>query len=72
MLRLSWKMNVYCETQRCFNVDRCQGLDVAEGRLQLISNVISSFLGGIPCAVLMGANIAPEVAVENFCEATIG
>lgn len=26
----------------------------------------------IDCAVVMGANIANEVAAENFCEATIG
>lgn len=48
-----------------------QGLDVSEQGLNLISNVISTLLD-IDCAVLMGANIAPEVARENYCEATIG
>lgn len=37
----------------------------------LISNVIRRTLN-IECAVLMGANVAPEVSIECFCEATIG
>jgi glycerol-3-phosphate dehydrogenase len=37
----------------------------------MISNMIEEILG-IDCAVLMGANLAPEVADEQFCEATIG
>jgi glycerol-3-phosphate dehydrogenase (NAD+) len=52
-------------------VSLIKGLDVADGRLQLISTVINQLLG-VNCAVLMGANVASEVAVENFCEATIG
>jgi len=42
-----------------------------EGKLDLISNIIRHMLK-IDCAVLMGANIAPDVAQEHFCEATIG
>lgn len=52
-------------------VSLIKGLDVTDGRLDLISNVIKKSLK-IDCAVLMGANIASEVALENFCEATIG
>lgn len=52
-------------------VSLCKGLDVTDGKLDLISNVIRTFLG-VDCAVLMGANIASEVALEQFCEATVG
>nr|KAG5696581.1 hypothetical protein BaRGS_030449 [Batillaria attramentaria] len=49
-----------------------KGFDIAEGGgILLISQVIRSTLE-IPCAILMGANIANEVALENYCEATIG
>lgn len=48
-----------------------KGLDISENGLDLISNVLRKQLS-IECAVLMGANIAPEVARENYCEATIG
>ena len=42
-----------------------------DNQLDLCSNVIRRKLQ-INCAVLMGANIAPEVSIECFCEATIG
>jgi len=49
-----------------------KGFDKAEGGgIELISNRIHQALD-IPVCVLMGANLAPEVANEMFCETTIG
>lgn len=49
-----------------------KGFDVAEGGgIELISHIITKHLN-IPCYVLMGANLANEVAEEHFCETTIG
>ena len=39
--------------------------------MELISKLITDTVG-IPCGVLMGANLANEVAEEKFCETTIG
>ena len=47
-----------------------KGVDSSQG-LGLISDLIASQLG-IPVSVLMGANIANEVAQEQFCETTVG
>jgi len=52
-------------------VSLIKGIDIGDNGLQLITTVITNYLN-IPCAALMGANIAPEVAKEDFCEATIG
>lgn len=41
------------------------------GGIKLISEVITEEMG-IPVSVLMGANLANEVADEKFCETTIG
>jgi len=48
-----------------------QGVDEGPDGLKLISNVIQEKIG-ITMSVLMGANIANEVADEKFCETTIG
>lgn len=48
-----------------------QGVDEGPGGLRLISDIIHEKLG-IEMSVLMGANIASEVAEEKFCETTIG
>ncbi|RWS09660.1 glycerol-3-phosphate dehydrogenase [NAD(+)]: cytoplasmic-like isoform X1 [Dinothrombium tinctorium] len=48
-----------------------KGFGEENGNIILISNQIRSILN-IECAVLMGANLANEVADEKFCETTIG
>ncbi|KAG7478192.1 hypothetical protein MATL_G00077800 [Megalops atlanticus] len=48
-----------------------KGVDEGPDGLKLISDVIREKLG-ITMTVLMGANIANEVAEEKFCETTIG
>ncbi|XP_061341880.1 glycerol-3-phosphate dehydrogenase [NAD(+)]-like [Gastrolobium bilobum] len=48
-----------------------KGMEVKKEGPCMISNVISKTLG-INCSVLMGANIANEIAMEKFSEATVG
>ncbi|XP_039602715.1 glycerol-3-phosphate dehydrogenase 1b [Polypterus senegalus] len=48
-----------------------KGVDEGPDGLRLISDIIREKLG-IEVSVLMGANIANEVADEKFCETTIG
>ncbi|KAL5009566.1 hypothetical protein ScPMuIL_011871 [Solemya velum] len=52
-------------------VSLIKGFAITEDGIQLISNMITECIG-IDCAVLMGANLAGEVADEQFCETTIG
>uniref|UniRef100_A0A8B9ICF7 Glycerol-3-phosphate dehydrogenase [NAD(+)] n=1 Tax=Anser brachyrhynchus TaxID=132585 RepID=A0A8B9ICF7_9AVES len=52
-------------------VSLIKGVDEGPDGLRLISDIIHEKLG-IEMSVLMGANIANEVAEEKFCETTIG
>ncbi|WAR06076.1 GPDA-like protein [Mya arenaria] len=53
-------------------VSLIKGFDTAaDGSFLMISKMIEDILS-IDCCVLMGANLAPEVAEEQFCETTIG
>ncbi|XP_003389330.1 PREDICTED: glycerol-3-phosphate dehydrogenase 1-like protein [Amphimedon queenslandica] len=48
-----------------------KGVDATQGGIQLVSRIIYKTLG-MDVSVLMGANIASEVARGDFCESTLG
>nr|XP_061802575.1 glycerol-3-phosphate dehydrogenase 1-like protein isoform X2 [Nerophis lumbriciformis] len=70
-------LNSLCEKIKSHIADGAIGISLIKGidegpdGLQLISDVIRKELE-IEVSVLMGANIASEVADEKFCETTIG
>ncbi|CAK9303353.1 unnamed protein product [Gordionus sp. m RMFG-2023] len=49
-----------------------KGLDFQDGKTLLVTDMIKSSLTSLNMSVLMGANLAPEIAAEKFCETTIG
>jgi len=55
----------------CRAISLIKGIDISKGGLLLISEEIRKSLS-IDVSVLMGANVAREVALEQFCETTIG
>ncbi|RLN43605.1 hypothetical protein BBO99_00005303 [Phytophthora kernoviae] len=52
-------------------VSLIKGIDFDENGVVLVSNIIRKALD-IDCSVLMGANVANEVAAGDFCESTLG
>merc|ERR1719502_1652664 len=48
-----------------------KGIDFDENGIVLISDIIRKELGS-DCSVLMGANVANDMAADQFCETTIG
>ncbi|XP_077454498.1 glycerol-3-phosphate dehydrogenase 1-like protein isoform X2 [Stigmatopora argus] len=60
-----------CVTAKARGITLIKGIDEGPEGLKLISDIIREKTG-IDVSVLMGANIANEVAAEKFCETTIG
>ncbi|XP_018419255.1 PREDICTED: glycerol-3-phosphate dehydrogenase 1-like protein isoform X1 [Nanorana parkeri] len=57
--------------KKALGITLIKGIDEGPGGLKLISDIIREKMD-IDISVLMGANIANEVAAEKFCETTIG
>uniref|UniRef100_A0A3Q3X9W7 Glycerol-3-phosphate dehydrogenase [NAD(+)] n=1 Tax=Mola mola TaxID=94237 RepID=A0A3Q3X9W7_MOLML len=58
-------------TEGAISISLIKGIDEGPDGLRLISDIIREKLA-IDVSVLMGANIASEVADDKFCETTIG
>uniref|UniRef100_A0A8C9KPE6 Glycerol-3-phosphate dehydrogenase [NAD(+)] n=2 Tax=Serinus canaria TaxID=9135 RepID=A0A8C9KPE6_SERCA len=56
---------------KALGITLIKGIDQGPEGLKLISDIIREKMG-IDISVLMGANIASEVAADKFCETTIG
>ncbi|XP_053734531.1 glycerol-3-phosphate dehydrogenase [NAD(+)], cytoplasmic-like [Synchiropus splendidus] len=58
-------------TEGAIGISLIKGIDEGPDGLKLISHIIRDKLN-VDVSVLMGANIAREVAEEKFCETTVG
>ena len=56
----------------CRAVSLIKGIEFEEEGPLLISKMIKDEMGGMDVSVLMGANVANEVAQDKFCESTVG
>merc|ERR1719387_1773288 len=56
----------------CRCISLIKGIEFDESGPLLISNMIKEAMNGMDVSVLMGANVANEVARDEFCESTVG
>merc|ERR1711988_105180 len=56
----------------CKAISLIKGIEFEEKGPVLISNMIKHEMHGMDVSVLMGANVANEVARDEFCESTVG
>eukprot|EP00287_Rhodomonas_sp_CCMP768_P008642 CAMPEP_0196736308 /NCGR_PEP_ID=MMETSP1091-20130531/14416_1 /TAXON_ID=302021 /ORGANISM="Rhodomonas sp., Strain CCMP768" /LENGTH=201 /DNA_ID=CAMNT_0042080019 /DNA_START=14 /DNA_END=616 /DNA_ORIENTATION=- len=56
----------------CIAISLIKAVHFDDKGMVLISDMIRQGLNGMDCSVLMGANLAKEVASGAFCETTIG
>merc|ERR1719454_1176611 len=60
------------QTKHARALSLIKGIEFEEGGPILISNMIKEAMNGMDVSVLMGANVANEVARDDFCESTVG
>jgi glycerol-3-phosphate dehydrogenase (NAD+) len=68
--KLCPQMTTMADGCRCISL--IKGIEFDESGPILISNMIKEAMGGMDVSVLMGANVANEVAKDEFCESTVG
>lgn len=68
--RICPKMNTVAKG--CRAISLIKGIEFNDRGPILISNMIKEAMGGMDVSVLMGANVANEVAKDDFCESTVG
>jgi glycerol-3-phosphate dehydrogenase (NAD+) len=56
----------------CRAISLIKGIEFDEQGPQLISQYIKGVMNGMDVSVLMGANVANDVAQDEFCESTVG
>merc|ERR1719453_1547197 len=56
----------------CRVISLIKGIEFGESGPILISNMIKDAMNDMDVSVLMGANVANEVARDDFCESTVG
>merc|ERR1740127_177477 len=58
--------------KNCRALSLIKGIEFGDDGPILISNMIKDAMSGMDVSVLMGANVANEVARDDFCESTVG